>query len=390
MVWREIGKNVYFLGVLDWDRELFDEFMPLPYGTSYNSYLVIGSEKTALIDTADPSKRDVFLRSFNQLNIEKLDYIVVNHAEQDHSGLIGDVLSVYPEAKVVTNSKCKALLKDLLGLEDTVFYEIADGERLSLGDKELEFIFTPWVHWPETMCSYLMPDGILFSCDLFGAHLADSRAVGVNNQLLLQSAKRYYAEIMMPFRSQIRNHLVKLSGYDIKLIAPSHGLLYTDPSFILSAYENWISEDHIEKKVVIAYVSMHGSSKVAAEYLAGGLMKNSVEFSLMNLVKTDIGEFSLALVDSAVVIFVFPYVLAKPHPKMVYALYLTNLLRPKLKHIGLVASYGWGGKGLSEARELLGNLNCNFFKEVLIKGYPKKEDFKQLDDLINQVVEVLN
>ncbi len=151
MAVQEITSNVYSVGARDWDRRLFDELIPLPDGTSYNSYLITGSKKTALIDTVDPEKRDELIANLKKAQVTHIDYIIANHAEQDHSGAIPNVLEVFPDAVVVTNEKCKGYLQDLLLIEEEKFITVRSGETLSLGDKTLEFHFTPWVHWPETM-----------------------------------------------------------------------------------------------------------------------------------------------------------------------------------------------------------------------------------------------
>ncbi len=189
----ELSPNVYPVGAIDWDRRLFDQLIPLPEGTSYNSYLILGSEKTALLDTVDPTEEHKLLSNLNSLGIKKIDYLIAHHAEQDHSGAIPTILRAYPDAKVVTNPKCTSMLMDLLHVPDDKFIPINDGEILSLGDKTLKFIYTPWVHWPETMCTYLPEDKILFSCDFFGSHLATSDLLVTDEAQVYQSVKRYYA-----------------------------------------------------------------------------------------------------------------------------------------------------------------------------------------------------
>ncbi len=169
---RKVREGVYWLGAIDWNRRLFDALIPLPDGTSYNAYLVRGSEKTALLDTVDPSKQD---QLFAQLaGVDRLDYLVAHHAEQDHSGAIPAVLEKYPEARLLCSPKAKSMLIDHLRLPEERIHTVEDGESLALGDKTLRFIHTPWVHWPETMVSYLPEERILFSCDFFGSHLATS------------------------------------------------------------------------------------------------------------------------------------------------------------------------------------------------------------------------
>ncbi len=140
---RKIKPNVYAVGAIDWDARLFDRLIPLPDGTTYNSYLVKGCDKIALLDTVDPDKTDVLLDNLLKLGVDKIDYVIAHHAEQDHSGSIAEILLLYPDAKVVTNPKCKTMLIDLLGIEDERFITVEDGEILSLGDKTLKFVYTP-------------------------------------------------------------------------------------------------------------------------------------------------------------------------------------------------------------------------------------------------------
>ncbi|MCD6427803.1 MAG: FprA family A-type flavoprotein, partial [Caldisericaceae bacterium] len=312
MAVRKLVENVYSVGAIDWDRRTFDELIPLPDGTSYNSYIIFGSEKTALIDTVEPEKKEELINNLKTLGVKKIDYIIANHAEQDHSGSIPDILKMFPEAKVVTNAKCKSFLKEFLLLPDDVFTEISDGEELSLGGKTLKFIFTPWVHWPETMSTYLKEDKILFSCDFFGSHRAASHLFVENEHRVIVDAKRYYAEIMMPFRTQIRKNIEKLKNYEMKFIAPSHGPVYQKPEIIINAYEGWIS-DETEEKVLIPYVSMHGSTKKIVEYMTDKFIENGVEVIPINLITADVGQIAMELVDTAGVIFATPYVLTGAH-----------------------------------------------------------------------------
>jgi len=382
---REIKKNIFAVGSIDWDRRLFDELIPLPDGTTYNSYLIKGSEKTALIDTVDPVKEKELLENLDEAGINKIDYIVANHAEQDHSGVITTLLKKFPEAKILTNQKCKDMLIDLLLIPSERFLTVNDGEKISLGDKTLEFIFAPWVHWPETMLTYLIEDKILFPCDLFGSHLASSELYAVDESKVYSGAKRYYAEIMMPFRNHIKKHLEKLSSYDIKIIAPSHGPIYDKPEFILNAYKDWIS-DNAKPEVILPFVSMHDSTKKMVEHLISALIKRNVKVIPFNMTRTDIGELAMALVDASTMVIASPTVLGGPHPQVLYAVYLTNLLRPKLKHISVIGSYGWGGRMLETIKEMTGNLKIELIDPVIIKGYPKEDDFKNLDKLADNIL----
>ena len=380
----KILENIYSVGSRDWDRRLFDELIPLPDGTSYNAYIVKGSKKTALIDTVDPPKKDELIKNLKKLDINTIDYIVSHHAEQDHSGEIPDILSLYPDARVVTNQKCKGFLMDLLMIPEDQFITIEDGETLSLGDKTLKFIFTPWVHWPETLTTYLIEDQILFSCDFFGSHLATSDLFVQNESKVIEDAKRYYAEIMMPFRNIIKKNIEKLENIKIQYIAPSHGPIYNKPHIIIDAYKDWIS-DRVENTVVVPFVSMHGSTEKMVKHLVSRLMEKGITVKPFNLPRTDLGEMAMALVDAATIVLATPTVLAGPHPAAVYAASLVNALRPKTKFATVIGSFGWGGKCVEVIQNNLSNLNVEFLQPVLIKGFPKEENFKSIDQLVNTI-----
>lgn len=380
---RKIKEDIYWVGAIDWDRRLFDSLIPLPDGTSYNAYLIQGTDKTVLIDTVDPDVVDKLLAQLERF--KKIDYVVAHHAEQDHSGSIPNVLDRFREAKVIATPKGKGMLIDLLGIPEDKFLTVTDGETLPLGNKTLQFIHTPWVHWPETMVTYLKEEAVLFSCDLFGSHLATSDLYA-DEDSIYEPAKRYYAEIMMPFRTVIQNNLEKIGGLKIKVIAPSHGPLYNRPEFIIDAYSNWVSAAP-KNRVVIPYISMHGSTKKMVEYLTDRLIQKGISVELFNLTVTDIGKLAVALVDAATIVIGTSTVLVGPHPKAVYAVYLANVLRPKLKFASIISSYGWGGKVVEQLTGMIPNLKVELLDPVLCKGHPAEEDFKALERLANSIAE---
>jgi flavorubredoxin len=383
---RQIRPNIYYVGAIDFDRRLFDELIPLPDGTSYNSYLIKGSEKTALIDSVDPAKEHELINNLKELNISQIDYIIAHHGEQDHSGIIPTILKHFLDAKVVTNSKCRDILKELLLIPDGRFIVINDKDIISLGDKTLEFITAPWVHWPETMFTYLKEDKILFTCDFLGSHLATSDLFATNEGKYYESAKRYYAEIMMPFRTNIKQHLEKIKNYDIEIVAPSHGPLHNKPEFIINAYKEWTS-DNVKNEVVLPYVSMHGSVQAMVDYFIDALIKRGIAVKPFNLSKTDLGELAMSLVDAATIVIGSSTVLTGPHPSIVCAVYLANALRPKTKFASIIGSYGWAGKMVEKITEMIPNLKMELIEPVIAKGFPKKEDFIKLDQLADKIME---
>jgi flavorubredoxin len=382
---RELKPNVYTVGAVDWDRRLFDELIPLPDGTSYNAYLIKGSEKTALLDTVDPAKADVLIENLIEVGIDRIDYIVAHHAEQDHSGSIPDILLLYPDAKVVTNPKCKGMLIDLLNIAEDKFVTIEDGQTLSLGDKTLQFVYIPWVHWPETLGTYLQEDKILFPCDFFGSHFATSSLFVEDEAVVYEAAKRYYAEIMMPFRGQIIKNLEKIKDLQIDIIASSHGPVYDKPEFIINAYQDWVS-DRVKNEVVLPYVSMHESTRKMVEHFVSALIARGITVRQFKLSATDIGKLAISLVDAATIVLGSPTVLAGAHPTAAYAAILANALRPKTKFASIIGSYGWGGRCTEQLTGLLSNLKVEIIEPVIAKGCPKDDDFAALDKLADQIL----
>lgn len=379
---RLMRDGIWMMGAVDWNRRLFDSLIPLPEGTSYNAYLVKGSEKVALIDTADPELEHVLMEQLE--DVERVDYIISLHTEQDHSGAIPTVLAKYPEARVVCSTKAKELLIDHIHLDESVIDAMPDGSTLSLGDRNFTFIHTPWVHWPETMCAYLHEERILFSCDFFGSHLATSDMYAGESPLIYEGAKRYFAEIMMPFRSIVKSNIKKVEGYAIDIIAPSHGPAYDKPEFIMNAYRDWTS-DRVANFVAIPYISMHGSTEIMVNRLLDALVERGVKVQKYELTVTDIGKLAIDLVDAATIVIGTPTVHFGPHPAVFSATHLANALRPKVKYAAIIGSYGWGTKAVEQISGLIPNLKVEVLGTVMCKGLPREEDLKALDELADAI-----
>jgi flavorubredoxin len=383
---REIKPGIYSVGAVDWDRRLFDELIPLPDGTSYNSYLVQGAQKNALIDTVDPSMWHVLEANLRSLGGLHIDYLVCHHAEQDHSGSIPLVLALHPEAMVLCTPKCKAMLIDHLYVDEGRIQTVSNGEVISLGSRTLRFIHAPWVHWPETMLTYVPEEKLLFPCDFLGSHLAASDLYVEDEALVLESAKRYYAEIMMPFRMLIRKHLAELRKLDIEIIAPSHGPIHTRPALILDAYEQW-SSDEVANEVVLAFVSMHGSTRLMVDHFTDALAARGVAVQRFDLAKSDIGKLAMSLVDAATVVVGTPTVLGGPHPLAAYATMLVGALRPKTKYATVIGSYGWGGRAVEKLAALLDGTGVELLEPVLAQGMPDDADYAALGRLADTIAE---
>ncbi|PWR74499.1 MBL fold hydrolase [Methanospirillum lacunae] len=386
MAVRQISEQIYTVGVIDWNRRIFDELVPLPEGTSYNSYYVKGSEKTALIDTSDPSKQEEFIGNLIRLGINRLDYIVINHAEQDHAGCLPMLLELFPGAKVCCSQKCQELLALLLDVPAGRCQVVNSGDSINLGDRTLSFISAPWVHWPETMMTYCPEEEILFSCDLFGSHYATSDLFVQDMAREEILAKRYYGEIMMPFRSSIVKYMSQLKEMKISIIAPSHGPLVKPASLILDLYEEWTS-DRVKNLVLIPYVSMHGSTSQMMNFLTELLLERGVGVKPFKVTNPDTGALAMELVDAATVVFATPTVLFGPHPDMVSVAYLANLIKPKTRYASIIGSYGWGGKTVDTLTSMISHIKAELLSPVYIQGAPNEKAQVELQALANSIAE---
>jgi len=383
----EIRPNVFFVGAVDWDRRLFDNLVPLPDGTSYNAFLIKGSEKTALVDTVDFHMSDVLFEFLK--DVDHIDYIIAHHGEQDHSGTLPKILKKYPEAKVYLSPKAKGIFMDLLHLPEETFVTVEDKETLSLGDKTIEFIHAPWVHWPETMSTYLIEDKILFSCDFFGSHRATSSIFVKDEYKVIEDAKRYYAEIMMPFRTNIPKYLGRIRELEPQITAPSHGPAHRDPEFILDAYEKWTSGEP-ERVVLIPYVSMHNSTKMMVDYLVDQLVGLGINSITMNLAQCELGQFAMNVVEAAAVIFATPTFLVGPHPFVLQAAVIMGLMKPKTRIVGFMGSYGWGSKAPQMIMDQLKMVKAEFLEPIMVKGMPTDETLDAINELALRIKELMD
>lgn len=386
MKFQEIKNNIFYCGLNDCDRRIFDELIPLEHGTSYNSYLVKGSDKTAIIDTMYPLKTKEYMKRLADNQIGKVDYIVANHGEQDHSGSIPALLEKYPNAVVLTNPKVAENIKSMLLVPEDKIRVIADGEEVSLGDKTLKFIFAPGVHWPDTMFTYIKEDNVIFTCDFLGAHYTFSDVFAQESKELEHSAKRYYAEIMMPFRMMCKKYTSQIKDMNVDMVLPSHGPVHTRPDYILDLYTDWTA-DSPKNLVVMPYVSMYESTKEMIDYLSEKLNEKGIETFKFDIVDDDLGDLAMALVDGATIVMGTSMVLAGPHPMAVNVAYLASVLRPKAKFASLVGSYGWGGKLFDLIAQMLAPLKLDLIEPLQVKGKPKEEDFKKLDEMAESIFE---
>lgn len=375
-----LSENVYCVGVRDWSRRIFDALIPLPRGTSYNAYLVIGSEGRALIDTVNPGfERELEDKIRFIISPEEINYIVMNHAEPDHAGTIPHMMKIAPESKLVATTRGAKMAQIYYHVSQDRIKIVADNETISLGDKTLRFIEAPMLHWPETMFTYLEEDRILFPCDFFGAHMAGGVYSDEVEDLVVH-AQRYWGEIMMPYRAMAQRALDKISGLNIKVIAPSHGPIYRKPEIIISMYKRWAAGE-TRRKATIAYVSMWGSTDAMVRGITETLMQEEIELALHDLVVADIGEVARDLVDSRAVVIGAPTVLGGAHPLAIYAAYLLKALRPPTKFVVILSSYGWGGGAVRQVQEVIKDLKIEVVGALEINGPPTEENMRQINNI---------
>jgi flavorubredoxin len=386
-----IAPDVFWVGVKHHNRRLFDALIPLPQGTSYNAYLIKGSQKTALIDTVNPGfERELLNKISEHVDPSKLDYVIMNHAEPDHAKALVDVLKVAPNAKLVAGAKGKEAAMMYFGVEASRIIVVDENSRIELGGKTLRFVDAPWLHWPETIFTFLEEDKILFPCDFFGSHLAvgEFYADEYGNDRTLDMAKLYFAEIMMPFRKPGLNALEKVKKLAPQMIAPSHGMIWRDPKIILDAYASWDGEK-MERKVMIVYVSMWGSTEKMVLAMRDALVEKGIPVNLFDIPNTEIGHIAKELVDTPVVVIGAPTVLGGVHPVAAYATLLVKMLRAPTKYAAVLTSYGWSGGAIKQIQELIAGSKIEVLGAVEVKGPPTKVEFDKVQELANKIAEKL-
>ncbi len=374
----EIVPGVYWVGAVDRERTIFDSFMSLPYGTTYNAYLVKGKDKTALVDTVSLGFADVLWRKVSEvMDPKNLDYVVMNHAEPDHGGSLPGALSMAKKARLIATKKGLEMAKIFYDVPKEKGEAVEDGDTISLGGKTLKFISAPWLHWPETMFTYCVEDKVLLSCDFFGAHVAPERLYEDEvGDIVMAEAKRYYAEIMMIFLNPVRKALEKLEGLDIRVIGPSHGPVWRNPDKIFRAYKEW-AVGPLKPKAVIIYVTMYGSTAELEKAIVGTLKEEGIEAVAFNMLSADVSQVVQELVDSSAVVFGSPSFYGGVHPRLASSVELIRTIKPRGKMVAIFGSYGWGGGAAKEIRARLQPSGFEIIDCLEIQGPPREESLQK-------------
>ena len=391
----KIKRDVYWVGTLDWNIRDFHGYST-PKGTTYNAYLAV-DEKIALFDTVKKPFKDDLIECISKVvDPRRIDYLVVNHVEMDHSGSVPDMVELIRPEKIVCSPMGKKALIDHFGHQDWPYQVVETGQTLKLGKKTVSFLETRMLHWPDSMMSYIPEDRLLLSSDGFGQHWATSQRFDdeVNASELFGHAAKYYANILLLFSPLVRKLIAKVQemGLDIDMIAPDHGLIWRkDPGGIIQAYQRWSTQESGRKAVVI-YDTMWQATESMAYAVGEGLKEEGVDFKLLNLKFNHRSDIMTEVLDSRALVLGSPTINNGMMPAMADLLSYMKGLRPVGKVGAAFGSYGWSGEAVKLVSEAMQDMKINLVGEgVRVRFTPKKEDLARCVELGRQVARaVLN
>lgn len=388
----EIQKNIYWVGAVDWDIRDFHGYSTYK-GTTYNAYLAM-DEKIALFDTVKNNFKDDLIYHIRELtDPEKIDYIVVNHVEMDHSGCLPEMIDLIKPEKIFCSPMGKKALLDHFHRPDWPFEVVKTGDSISLGSKTIQFIETKMLHWPDSMFSYIPEDKLLISSDAFGQHLASTEryAEDFDSGKILDHAAKYYANILLLYSPQVQKLLASVTEQqlDIRMIAPDHGLIWRTPGTIINAYDRW-SRQVTEEKALIIYDSMWHSTEKMARAICGGLVKSGIKTQLLNLQTNHRSDIMTEVLDARALIFGSPTLNNGVLPRMADFLSYLKGLRPKGK-IGMAfGSFGWSGESLKILNEAMEQMQIQQVSPgIRVKNVPTSEDYAQCKELGEEIAQAI-
>ncbi|MDR0954413.1 MAG: FprA family A-type flavoprotein [Rikenellaceae bacterium] len=379
-----VSERIFYLGVNDRRKHLFENIWPLPDGVSYNSYLIC-DQKTALLDTVEMGSAGDFVGQIRRvLEGRPLDYLIINHMEPDHSGEIGHIIEAFPEVTIVGNGKTFPLLNAYFGIQNNLM-EVKEGDTLDLGYHKLRFVITPWVHWPETMMTLDTTEGHLFSADAFGTFGALDGAIfddEIDFAKYEEEMLRYYSNIVGKYSNMVQKAFAKLQGAEIKAICPVHGPVWrTDPGRVIALYDRW-SRQEPDDSVVLAYASMYGNNAALADTIARKLTERGVrKIKVYDVSKT---HPSYIIRDAwrakGIVLGTCSYN-TDMFPLMRQLTHEFELLGMKNKKLALFGTHSWNGCGVKQLQQFAENIGWELVAEPLdVHGRPTAEKTAACDD----------
>lgn len=379
----ELKNGIFWNGVLDRDLRVFDIIMETEFGTTYNSYVVKGSEKTALIETAKATFWEEYLERVRAITeISEIDYIIVDHTEPDHAGSAAKLLEMNPEIEVVGTTSALNFLGQIMN-RPFKSHVVKDGDTLSLGDKTLQFLIVPNLHWPDTMYTYIPEDKTLFTCDSFGAHYCCDgilRSRVEDEEGYLRAAKYYFDCILGPFKTFMNKALDRVEQLDVDLICPGHGpVLDTGLREFYKTYREWsrIENPNANKTVVLAYVSAYGYTRMMAKEIAEGIRAQGADARLYDLVEDDCAKLGDDLLYADGILLGSPTILGDAL-KPIYD--LSSTLLPTIhggKQAAAFGSYGWTGEAVPNLTQRLQQLKMKVSDGLRLRFLPSAEELEQ-------------
>jgi flavorubredoxin len=382
----EIKPDIYWVGGIDWDLRNFHGY-ETQRGTTYNAYLIV-DKKITLIDTVKHYLFDEMLARIKEIvEPKKIDYIVSNHVEMDHSGSIPKMIKEVPDAKIITSTRGeKGLLRHYK--KDLGFQVVKSGDTLNIGKRTLHFVHIPMVHWPDSMVTYIPSDKLLLPNDAFGQHIASSERFDdeIDWGILREEAAKYYANIVMPYGDQVKKALEAVSGLNIDMIAPSHGIIWrTNIPSIVKEYKKWANYETYDKALII-YDSMWGSTEKIAYALCEGISESGIPVNMRNLKNTYISDIITDVQDSKLILLGSPTLNNGIMPSMGGFLTYMKGLRPR-NRIGFVfGSYGWGGQAVGEIEKILKDLSWGMpFDSINLNYIPDEEELNNVKDIARKI-----
>jgi len=390
----KILPDIYSVGVIDWNvRNFHGHTYTTKRGTTYNAYLII-DEKVALIDTVyGPFSQELIDNIRQVIPPEKIDYIIANHVETDHSGALSALMPLCPKAKILGTAKCKdGLYRHYYGNWD--FQVVKTSDKLKLGRRSLSFIEAPMIHWPDSMFTYCPEEALLMPNDAFGQHFATSERFDdeVDQCALMEEAQSYYANILWPLGPVISKKIEELQKMNIpiKMIAPSHGVIWQDdPAKIINSYISW-AKGETEIKVVIVYETMWGATAKMAEQIAEGISSNQIDVKVYNIAETDRTEVITQMLTARGFLFGSSTHDNDMLPNIAAFLEIVKGLKPKGRKISFFGSYGWAGGALKEMEEMLKDTGGDFtIPGSSVKYVPDKAELADCFEFGNKFARLL-
>jgi flavorubredoxin len=383
-----LAEGINWVGVVDWNIRDFHGYVT-KRGSTYNAYL-IQDEKTALVDTVKHTFSNELLRNICELvDPEKIDYIIVNHVEMDHSSSLPVIAKYAKNATIIASARGKDAIIEHYGADFNI-QTVKTGDQLKLGKRTLQFVEAPMLHWPDSMFTYVVEDKILMPNDAFGQHLASSERFDdeVDPHVLMEEATIYYANILMPFAPLITRKLEEVikMGIPINMIAPSHGIIWrSDPSKIVKAYSDW-SAGVSKNKIVIVFDTMWGSTDKMARAVAEGVTSQGVDVKLLKLRAANRTEAMTEIIDAKAVVVGSPTLNNGMFPTLGSFMTYATGLKPKGKLWAFFGSYGWGGGAVKAMTEMAQKASFEVYeKSIQVKYVPDSEDLKKCFDFGQQI-----